>query len=612
VTGLCGVLGPREHDPDLLADDLRWLGHEVSRSVDDDRVAVRSAVHPAPDRAVPATTPDGTQVWVDGDVWGAETPDGYRRRLDTDATVAEFVADEYARAGTDCFAGLNGTFVAVVVDPVDGVHLVTDRLGTHPMFVARDPAGAVVFSTQIGSLAAWPGAVSGFTTDFVAEYLTLGSVGGVETPLAGVSELPPSSVTTVDPADPGLGSTSYWRPRYRPLGLSYDYFADEFRERFAAAVADRVDPDRTYGVLLSGGSDSRAVLAALPDDVDVRTYHTTGWEGRETRAAAGVAAAADRPFEPLWREPDDYQRLLETTPAGMNYLGRFNEAHLAAFAPRLRSEVDVLVSGLGADTLFREHAFRVPSVDLGVLGQVDLPWIDRERSVGAFLDRRTRATPAYLDTATSLRTVLGRHVTGGGRIDHHGVPCRTVDELVFFDDFYPFSNKSDYFFHALNRTAPHWSPFFDNRLLDLALRVPLRHRVRRNLIDTVTERLSPTLAAVPHAKTGVSLSASFPRKYLSMYANNFVWKFLSDDQPSEPHQNHGPWPDMPELLRVGGFAEETFTDCRPLVESLPFLDWDGVNQCYRDHCDGADNTFVLYTLLSFLRMPATTRVAGEP
>jgi asparagine synthase (glutamine-hydrolysing) len=611
VTGLCGVVGPREHDPDLLAEDLHWLGHEVSASLDDDRVSVRSSVHPTPDRSVPATTPDGAQVWVDGDVWGAETPHGYRRRLDTDATVAEFVASEYARAGTDCFGGLNGTFAAVVVDPTGVVHLVTDRLGTHSLFVARDPAGAVVFSTQIGSLAAWPGATSGFTADFAAEYLALGSVGGVETPLAGVSELPPSSVTTVDPDAPALDAETYWRPRYRPLGLSYDYFADEFADRFAAAVADRVDPARTYGVLLSGGSDSRAVLAALPDDLDVRTYHTTGWEGRETRTAARVAAAADRPFEPLWREPDDYQRLLETTPAGMNYLGRFNEAHLAEFVPRLRSEVDVLVSGLGADTLFREHAFRSPSVGLGPLGRVELPWIERERSVAEFLDRRAASQPAYLDAGASLRTILGRHVTADGRIDHHGVPCRTVDELVFFDDFYPFSNKSDYFFHALNRTAPHWSPFFDNRLVDLALRVPPRHRVRRNLIDTATDRFSPTLAALPHAETGVPLSASYARKYVGTYANSFVWKFLSDDQPSEAHQNHGPWPDMAELLRVGGFAEETFTDCRSLVESLPFLDWDGVTRCYRDHCAGADNTFVLYTLLSFLRMPATTRMAGE-
>lgn len=619
MTGLCGVLGPREHDPDLLAGDLRWTGHEDAAAHDADRVSIRAAVHPVSDRAVPATTPAGTRVWVDGAVWGAATPDGYRRRRDTGLTVAEFVADRYADVATDCFAELNGTFVAVVADPDGVVHLVTDRLGTHPVFAARDPAGALVFSTQIGSLAAWPGVAESFAVEYLTEYLTLGSVGGLRTPLAGVAERPPSSVTTVDPdagdaGDPAVTveTTEYWRPRYRPLGLSYDYFAEEFTERFAAALADLADPDATYGVLLSGGSDSRAILAGLPDGLDVRTYHTTGWRGRETRVAERVAATADRPFEPLWQDADNYRRLLETTPQAMNFVGRFNEAHVAGFADRLREEVDVLFSGLGADTLFREHPFHVPEVGLGPLGRVELPWIARTGSVADFRDRRARPLPGYFDAdVTPLGTVLDRNVTAGPPIDHHGVPCRTVRELVFFDDVYPFSNKSDNFFHSLARTTPHVSPFFDVRLLDLAFRLPLRHRRRRNLVDTATERLSPALASLPHAGTGVPLSASYPRKYVGTYLNNFAWTFLSADRPPEPHQTHGSWPNMPELLRTGGFAAETFRDSRRLVESLPFLDRDGLRRYYADHCHGADNTFHLYTFLSFLRMPATERVAGE-
>jgi asparagine synthase (glutamine-hydrolysing) len=612
------VLGPREHDPDLLAGDLRWTGHEITTADDDDRTAIRSAVHPTPDRTVPATTPDGAQVWVDGAVWGAVTPDGYRRRRDTDLTVPEFVADRYTAVGTDCFAELNGTFAAVVADADGLVHLVTDRLGTHPVFHARDPAGAVVFSTQIGSLAAWPGVAESFTTEYLTEYLTLGSVGGVRTPLAGVTELPPSSVTTVDPDPDPVGdaavtveTTEYWRPRYRPLGLSYDDFADEFTDRFTATLADLADPDTTYGVLLSGGSDSRAILAGLPDELDVRAYHATGWRSREMRVAERVAETADRPFEPLWLDGDGYSRLIDTAPQAMNFLGRFNEAHVAEFGDRFRQNTDLLLSGLGADTLFRDHAFPVPDVGVGPLGRVELPWITRTRSAEDFLDWRSRPLPAYLDSPDSLRTILGRNVTGGPPFDHHGVSCRTVAELVFFDDFYPFSNKSDNFFHSLNRTMPHVSPFFDVRLLDLALRVPPRHRRRRNLIDTATERLSPALAGLPHAGTGVPLSASYPRRYAGTYYNTLVWKFLSDDQPPEPHQTHGPWPNMPELLRVGEFAVETFADRRPLIESLPCLDWHGLQRYYDDHCRGADNTFNLYTLLSFLRMPATERVLGE-
>lgn len=48
-----------------------------------------------------------------------------------------------------------------------------------------------------------------------------------------------------------------------------------------------------------------------------------------------------------------------------------------------------------------------------------------------------------------------------------------------------------------------------------------------------------------------------------------------------------------------------------MIDALPFLDPAGVESCHRDHLRGAENSFVPYTLLSFLEMPVTDRVAAE-
>jgi asparagine synthase (glutamine-hydrolysing) len=184
-----------------------------------------------------------------------------------------------------------------------------------------------------------------------------------------------------------------------------------------------------------------------------------------------------------------------------------------------------------------------------------------------------------------------------------------MDELVFFDDFYPFSNKSDFFFHSLNGMMPHWSPFFDNRLVDLALRIPLKHRTRRNLINSTTTELDERLGAIPHGNTGIPLDQPFPVDYVWRYANRFRWKFLSGDETPAEHLSHGPWISTDGLTRSHEFVPERLRERVELIDSLPFLDSDAIWQTYRDHLDGADNSFELYTLLSFLEMPIVERMA---
>jgi asparagine synthase (glutamine-hydrolysing) len=553
---------------------------------------------------------------VYGDVWGHETPDGdyvSRREADT-GTVAEFCARRYEDHGVDFAAGLNGSHATVVYDPSGAtVHVATDRLGTCPVYYARPRDGTFVFSTRIQSLPAHPDVETGFDVEYLTEYFMLGAVGGVRTPFTGIEELPPSSVTTVELGTGTVETERYWRPRFEPLDRPFSWFVDRFVDRFQAALRDRFDPDLRYGLLLSGGSDSRAILAGTDRDVEACVYHATDWEGRETRVARRAARTADREFRPLIRDRDSHDRMLGAVPPMMNFQGRFSEAHVTEFAEQLREEVDVLVSGLGADTLFRAHAFGVPRVDLGPVGTVRLPLTRSIESVEEFVRDRAGPLPEYLDSPYGLAEILERNITTeeGGKISHHGIECRSVDELVFFDDFYPFSNKSDLFYHALGQIAPHWSPFFDNRLVDLALRLPMKYRARRNIVDATTARLDRRLAAVPHATTGVPLTRPFPVDFVEAQANRFAWKFIDSDDPPEPHANHGPWPSMDELIRSHGFVERALTERADLLDALPFLNRTGAERCYRAHLNGAENQFELYTLLSFLHMPAVERMAAN-
>ncbi|MFC6723949.1 asparagine synthase-related protein [Halobium palmae] len=610
--GILGVVGDSADGIDAMEGDLLWTGEETVATYSDADVTVRNVHHPGTERE-PASTESGVSVWVWGDVWGFDG-DGYRSRLDEGSTVAEFCARRFEAHGVDFAAGLNGTFAAVVYDRDEGeVHLLTDRLGTHPIYVARPDADTLVFSTRIQSLPSHPSVAAEFVPEYAVEYLTYAAVGGVKTPLVGVEELHPSSITTVDLDTGAVESRRYWRPRLDPLDRPFSYFVEEFVERFRAALSDRLHPDKTYGLLVSGGSDSRAVLAGIGSEYDVRTYHTSGWQSRESRAAERVALAADREFDLLHRDVDSYGRMLRSTPRTMGFQGYFSQAHVSEFGRRLRDEVDVLISGHGADTLFRDHAFPRPTVRLGSLGSFELPIIERTTTVDDHVARRARELPGYLDFPSRPDAVLRRNIDAGDGVTHHGVTYRSVDELVFFDDWYPFSNKADFFYHALNGIAPHWSPFFDNRLVDLALRLPARYRVRRNVVNAATAALDRHLSAIPHGTTGVPLDRSFPVDYLWYHVNDLRRELFSSDRPPKPYLSHGPWDDKNELIRSHDFVGETLRNRADVLESLPFLDREGARECYEDHLRGADSGLELFVLASFLEMPVTERIAaGDP
>jgi len=172
-----------------------------------------------------------------------------------------------------------------------------------------------------------------------------------------------------------------------------------------------------------------------------------------------------------------------------------------------------------------------------------------------------------------------------------------------------FSDKSDLFYHALEQEMPHWTPFFDNLLVDLALQFPVKHRVRRNLIDTATVAFDDSLARLPHGTTGVPVNRTFPITYLWEQLNRFNRKFLVDDDPSAEHRTHGPWASPKQVIRSQEFVFETIRANEGLIDALPFLDLGGVYRCYYDHLRGADSGSELYTLLEFLRMPAVRQLA---
>jgi asparagine synthase (glutamine-hydrolysing) len=610
VVGLYGAVGPSAATAAASAattthrrDDERVVTHRG------EGVYVERTVRGRSERAAAQAGTDGPRLWVVGTVVGWEGEAGHVSRP-ADRTAREFCLARYRDHGPAFVERLNGSFVVVVHDErAERVLVATDRLGSRPVFLTETDDGTLVFADRIQRLAEHPAVDPAFDHDYLAEYLGLRRSFGVRTPLSGVRALHPGSVATVDPAEGTVRTECYWRPRWEPLDRPLSWFVDRFVERWPAVVDDWIAAEGTTGLLLSGGADSRAVLAALPDDADVTLYHFSDWMNREARTTERVANQTDHPFVYLQRTREEPVGALERNAPLSNFDGWATQFDPTAF-DALR-DADVLVSGLYADLLF--GGYQLPTADLPTpFGDVSTPVGRSVGSCEAFVDHLAGPRPPYLDGVDDPRTVVRRNVgRDGDGVDHHGVRYRSLREAVFCGGFYPLSNEEDGILaRSLARYRPFRTPFLDNRMVELALRLPAAYHLRRDVVSRAVDRLAPELAALPDASTGLPLSTSMPVRFVGGLANALRRKVSPWATPPRPYLDHGPWLNLGELVRHDDWFERRLRRRRDRVERLPFLSWDGAVTTYEDHLAGTNRTSELQTLLTLLELPVTEQVVA--
>ncbi|NKE37475.1 asparagine synthase [Natronococcus sp. JC468] len=609
-----GVVHPDEPVRDTLADE--WLPFEPAAQTTSDRLAIATSsnsTHTA--TASSNAESESVHCWLLGDVFGHEAggpgqSNGYEPRP-SDTDPAQYCLSLYQRTGFEFLEGLNGNYSLLLYDRAqERFVFCTDRFGTVPIYWTRADDGSIVFSTNIQLLPFHPNVDTAFHPAYLHEYLAFRCTFGVKTPLEGIEKLEPGTITSVALDDGSVHTEQYWRPRYRPRDESFAWFVEEFADRFQTVIDEWTHDGREYGVLLSGGRDSRLILAALENATG---FHMNDWMNREAHIAERVAHEAGAAFELLERGPEYRIGALERNRWADSFNGWFSQPYTSGYESQLTERVDGLLSGLYSDSLFSGYSVPSPSVSLGPLGSITAPLERRIETVDEYIELLLDRAHDDLEMPTDLRTVLESNIyREGDRVVHHGVTYESLTELVYYGNCYPLSNDDDLRFHGhLRRLLPYRSPFLDNRLLDLSLSMPPRYRLRRDLVGQAVAQLDAELAAIPHAKAGVSLSRSFPVKYVGEHVLEFWDKHVVNWVPPEPYLTNGPWLNDAELLRSFEFPLDVLDTQGRVADAFPGPNADAIRALYHDHCRGELHVGELYTLLTVLTMPVTAHLLDD-
>lgn len=414
MCGLAGILTSAEESPDSLGRRAREMAEQLTHRGPDDHGAWvneegdlafgfrRLAIIDLSESGhQPMTSSTGRfTIAFNGEIYNHEElrrelegiGHGFRGHSDTEVLLAAF-----ERWGLEATLGRCVGMFAIALWDRDRreLHLIRDRLGIKPLFVAAH-AATVRFASELKALLADPTMTRSVDPHSLVSFFRYLYVPGPRSIFEGVIKLPPGHVLTIRrPSDPLPDSRPFWSLTEvaraglaAPLTVSDDEVVEAAEELLGDAVQQRMYADVPLGALLSGGIDSSLAVALMQraaGSSPVKTY-SVAFEEEEYDEAAHAAEVAEYlgtdhtevtvTADEAWAVVPRLPEMLDEPFANPAAIPTFLVSQVA------RRNVTVALSGTGGDELFAGYN-RYLSGERLIKLAVRLPRLARRLVAGA-------------------------------------------------------------------------------------------------------------------------------------------------------------------------------------------------------------------------------------
>jgi asparagine synthase (glutamine-hydrolysing) len=576
---MCGIAGAAWTDPSRALSDAAlaaMTGALVHRGPDDDgtyrdgHAALgfrRLSIVDLEGGHQPLANESGT-VWTvfNGEVYNFPA---LRRRLEAKGHTlrssgdTEVLVHLYEDEGPDFVKLLRGMFALAIWDaPRRTLVLARDRLGQKPLVYHVD-GSRIIFASELKALLALPDVPRNLNPLALDQYLAYGYVPHPITILDGVHKLPPAHVAIW--RDGRLTLDRYWEPDWeleRDGDPQED--VDRLRELLSEAVREQMVADVPLGAFLSGGVDSTIIVGLMQraSDRPVQTFsigfndpafdeshyaemaakhlgtehHSFVVEPEAWATLPGLAHHFDEPFAdssalPTWhvaRETRRHVTVALTGDAGDELFAGYDRYRAVAMAAALDRLPDGARSFLGgplaraipASVKAKTRLRRVRRMLEGIGEPADsryLKWVGLfdESSRGALysddylaaLDQCAARDPAGGDP----RSVLARAFAAAPKRDP--VTRAMVADIL---TYLPCDLLVKVDIASMAHSLECRGPFLDHRVVELALAMPLRRKLRLRggrskvvLKRAFADLIPPAIATRPKMGFGVPIDRWF-------------------------------------------------------------------------------------------------------
>ena len=384
--------------------------------------------------------------------------------------------------GPEALQRFYGMFAFALWERDSGItYFARDRLGIKPLYYTQD-GSRLRFASSLPALLKGGGVDTSLDMRALHYYLTFHAVvPAPHTILNGVRKLPPGTWMKVHP-DGDCTIREWWRLDFtrseEDEKRSFDDWKSMVLDGLRRSVKRRLVSDVPVGVLLSGGLDSSLITGLLAEagTKDLRTY-SIGFEsvdkeeGDEFRYSDLIANHHGTIHEKLHVPADNLLGSLPETIAAMaEPMVSHDCVAFYLLSQAVSKHSKVVQSGQGADEVFAGYHWYPPLTDV----QEDSAGLDMYRRV--FFDRSHDELRALLNPDIAIEDASSAFVAehfarpgAGSAIDR---ALRLDTTVMLVDDPVKRVDNMTMAFGLEARV-----PFLDHELVELAARIPARHKV---------------------------------------------------------------------------------------------------------------------------------------
>ncbi|MFL5244268.1 MAG: asparagine synthetase B family protein [Gemmataceae bacterium] len=509
---------------------------------------------------------------------------------------AELLLHGFEQSGLKFFEGLEGTFAAAIWESdARRLHLVNDRWGMKPFYYVHLP-GKLLFASEIKALLEDPAVSRKIDPRGLAQFFTFGQLLAEDTLYEGLRLLPAAASLTYDAGKDEISLERYWRLQSHAgsNGVTSSQILDRLDESFKRAVDRRVGGTENLGISLSGGLDSRTILANI-DSNRALTSVCLGMEGSiDHDSALEMARLTGRPHhryilntEFLTHFEEHMRHMVHLTDG--HYL---SQCIVIPTLPLYRElGIEVLLRGHAGELMHMEKAynFSLNKEALAFTSAAELEgWLfGRLRTYMLDAVDGSLFAPAFQDSIDELArdSFQGCFRESDGmqplihRVWHMFISQRLRRETAM----------SMMEFGSVVETR---LPFLDNELVDALLAAPPGMKLSDTIQRHILTRRLPAFLNVVNANTGARLGANRLERFLAKVRLKVFAKL--GVKGYQPYERLGLW--LRQDLR--SVVERVLLSSRCLDRGI--FNPDTVRSVVRQHFDNQRNhTFLLMAMMIF-------------
>lgn len=270
----------------------------------------------------------------------------------------EFFLHLYEEVGDKAVENLNGSFCIVLFNlKTRQLKIFTDRFGSRPLYYYYDEKeGRFLFASEVKAILKYKSVNKEINYDAIAHFMTFGHLLGEETFFRHINLIPTATIMTI--TDDGISTMRYHELRWIEDSFkSIEFYGEKYAKSFTKAVKRRWEKGKKVGkvgIMLSGGLDSRIILAALlyegysPSEINCVTMGVGGTH--EPTLTKKVADAVGATFRFVaWKDPANLlKEMIKTAYIGDGMTWITAGLYLWGFE-RYKEYFDIVLNGYGPD-----------------------------------------------------------------------------------------------------------------------------------------------------------------------------------------------------------------------------------------------------------------------